>query len=330
MAKGPSDVEWTRSFDGYVCYFEDLAGWIGGTYGLDESVAAGVHAAVLGSPAVARISRRPPDADRALDLQDALTRSWSHLHRAHGEVADPEVFDVDANAFLPTIALYSVTGAVEALAIAMHEDPPAGGADFLDVVRPLAATGVFPGPWGATCSGCPQTGTSTFDGLPHAPRPVGVHDHPDPSSSTDRLAMFLRTTRAQALEHRYADLRRQKTAPGKTRRNVPRAEKETVAAALAPTTFFDLLWRTRQESCTDGIDRFVVGAPDEIEAWRFAEALVIVTDATVAAVESVIAATVGAALLADMTEDLLHRSGIPPWTRLGLHATAWRNRTATR
>ena len=219
------DVHWERSFAGYLLYFEDLAGFIGGAYGLADSVAAGVHEAVLSRPAAAGISRRPPDADRAAALEDALARSWSHLSRAHDEVVDPVRFDTEANALLPTIVFNSVGG--------------------------------------------------------------------------------------------------------RSRRNVSRAEKEAIAGTIEPTTFFDILWRTRQESFSDGIDRFVVGAPDECDARRFAEALVIVADATVAAIEAVIAATVGVPLLADMTEELLDRSGIPMWSRLGHHAASFRARTAS-
>lgn len=330
MARSVSDAERARSFAGYVNYLEDLAGSIGGAYGLADSVAAGVHEAVLTRPAVARISRCPADADGAAALEEALARSWSQLFRAHSEVDETERFDLEANALLPTMALYGVVNAIEALAVATRHWPPRDHAAALELIRPVVATGVFPYPWGATCSGCPQTGTQTFDGVGHAPRTVDVHSDADPSSSSDRLAMFLRTTRAQELELRYAELRREPPPPGKKRRNVPRAEKEAIAETVVPTTFFDILWRIRRESLTDGVDRFVAGAPDEVEARRFAEALVIVTDATVAAIEAVIAATVGATLLADMTEELLHRSGIPPWSRIGRHAAAWRARTATR
>jgi hypothetical protein len=141
--------------------------------------------------------------------------------------------------------------------------------------------------------------------------------------------MFLRTTRAQRLERSYAEARLQGLKPGRSRRNVSRTEKETIADTLAPTTFFDILWRTRVESLTDGVDRFVAGAQDEVDARRFAEALVIVADATVAAIEAVIAATVGVSLLADMTEGLLDRSGIPIWSRLGHHAASLRARTSS-
>jgi hypothetical protein len=323
------DVHWERSFAGYLLYFEDLAGFIGGAYGLADSVAAGVHEAVLSRPAVAGISRRPPDAGRAAALEEGLARSWSHLSRAHDEVVDPVRFDMEANALLPTIVFNSVGAAAQALAVVTHQPPPRGGLAAAALLRPVVTSGVLPGPWGITCTGCPQTGTHAFHGLVRAPRHVDVHAGADPSSSEDRLAMFLRTTRAQRLELRYAEARREGLKPGRSRRNVSRAEKEAIAGTIEPTTFFDILWRTRQESFSDGIDRFVVGAPDERDARRFAEALVIVADATVAAIEAVIAATVGVPLLADMAEELLDRSGIPMWSRLGHHAASFRARTAS-
>lgn len=282
---------------------------------------------MLSRPAAAAISRSPPDADRKDALEDALALSWSQLLRAHDELDDPEHFDHDANALLPTIALSSVRYAIEALAVAMHQPAPDTGDAAPGLIGSVVSSGVLPYPWGITCSGCPQNGTATFDGLPHTPRTVDVHSHADPSSSCDRLAMFLRTTRAQELERRFVELRRLPPAAGKKRRVVPRAEKEAVAAGVDPTTLFDVLWRTRRESHTTGIDRFVVGAADETEARRFAEALVIITDATVAAIEAVIAATIGTVLPADMTGELIERSAISQGSRLGHHATSWRNRT---
>ncbi|CAA9244435.1 MAG: hypothetical protein AVDCRST_MAG20-1897 [uncultured Acidimicrobiales bacterium] len=323
-------MDWERSFAGYLLYMEDLAGSIGGSYGLATSVAAGVHDAVLRRLAAASTSRRPPDAGRAAGLEEALARSWSHLSRAHAEVSDPTEFDGEANAILPTIVMNGVVAAAQALAVVTHRPSPLGGPAAVVLLRPVVESGALPAPWGTTCSGCPQTGTQAFEGLEREPRTVDVHARADPSSSEDRLAMFLRTTRAQRLEQSYAEARLEGLEPGRSRRNVSRAEKQAIADTVEPTTFFDILWRTRVESFTDGVDRFVVGATDEVDARRFAEALVIVADATVAAIEAVVAATVGVALLADMTEGLLDRSGIPIWSRLGHHASSFRALTASR
>ena len=103
-----------------------------------------------------------------------------------------------------------------------------------------------------------------------------------------RLAMWLRTTRANELEWRFDERRRKKPDAGRSRRNVSREGKNRIAASMAPTTLFDVLWRMRKKASYEDADVFVLGAAGAQDARRFAESLVTVTDATVAAIEAVI------------------------------------------
>ena len=58
------DPEYAEAFRAYVNYFEDLAGTIGGLYGVEDSLAAGVHTAVAEHPPIRRVQRRSLDTYR--------------------------------------------------------------------------------------------------------------------------------------------------------------------------------------------------------------------------------------------------------------------------
>jgi hypothetical protein len=181
------------------------------------------------------------------------------------------------------------------------------------------ARGLFPYPWNATCDGCPQLGTHAFDGIVED-RPVLSWARPDPGTSQGRYAMFLRTTRQKELERRFALERRRRVRPGRTRAVLPRAEKQRIAETVVPTTLFDALWRMRVRAA-EGV--FVVAT--EAAGRSFGDAMVIVADATCAALEGVMGAYVGPALLAEVAESHVRKTGDE---HVAHRAEAWRRPVA--
>lgn len=120
--------------------------------------------------------------------------------------------------------------------------------------------------------------------------------------------MFLRTTRAKELERRFTEARRKSAVrPGRSRANLSKSDKERVASSMAPTTIFDILWRLRKKANYDDADVFVLGALTELDALRLGRSLAIVTDATVAALEALIAAYVGPTALGGHTTSYHHK-----------------------
>ncbi len=182
-------------------------------------------------------------------------------------------------------------------AVLVWRSPPAtvprDHAAALKLAGKLVERGVLPPPWDAWCSGCPQTGALTFGGLIPSTTPVHVLSSPDPWTSDDRLAMFLRTTRAKELNRRFDQERSRKAAPGRTRRDLSRFEKERIAESMAPTTMFDVLWRMRKKANYDDADTFVLGAAGGLDAHGFGQAFILVADATVASLEALASAYVG-------------------------------------
>jgi len=308
-----ADPEYEASFRAYSNYFADLAGAIGGLYGWEESLIAGVHAGVAAHPPISKIQRRPLDARRRAGLQKALNKSWGHLHRGWRELEDPDDFDAEVNALLPNQAYYAVYHAVRAYAMASHQEARLEHRAMLNLIAKDAATReLLPYPWSVACIGCPHVDDPPqWSGLERPPEDVHVLARPDPDTSSDRLAMFLRTTREQELERRYADERQKNVPRGRMRRNLSRANKKQIGTRLAPTTIFDAFWRLRKKADYVDAEVFVLGAADDSDARRFAESLHIVSDATVAALEVAISAYAGSAVIAEAAEAHARRKRRP-------------------
>lgn len=156
-----------------------------------------------------------------------------------------------------------------------------------------------------------------------------VLSSPDPLTSADRLAMFLRTTRRKELERRFGQERAKAPAPGRSRRNLSKIEKERLAVTMAPTTVFDVLWRMRKKANYEDADTFVLGAAGELDARRLGQGLVIVADATCAALEALSCAYVGPRLLADAAASYAQKVSSPASSTIDIRAQSWAARCST-
>jgi hypothetical protein len=304
------DPDFEKPFQAYSSYVQDLAGTIGGQHGWSESLVAGVHDAVGRTPGIANMQRRPLDLAATARFESCLRKAWGNLRRVVRETEDDWVFDEEANAWLPVQAYYAVYHAVLALASASGQPLPPNHNAALGLIGAEVTRGRFPVPWSAYATGCPQLGTVAGHGVQSGS--VHVLSAPDPSTAEQRLAMFLRTTRERELERLYAGERARRVQPGRSRRNLAAADKEAIAGRMRPTTVFDLFWRLRKKASYDDADVFVLGASSERDARRFGESLVIVTDATVAAIEGLIAAYLGPAPLARAAELYARRTPAAP------------------
>jgi hypothetical protein len=319
-----ADPEFEAAFRAYVNYFQDLAGSIGGLYGWKESLVAGVHQATAEHPPVRRVQRRHLNPAQNQALEKALRKSWGSLRRAHRELDDPEQYDEEANAWLPVQSYYATYHAILALAIASGQPVPRDHASALKLIGKDVKRGLLPYPWSVYCEGCPQTGSHVFGGVRPSGADVHVLSRPDLSTSEDRLAMFLRTTRAKELDRRFDEVRR-RAAPGRSRRNLSAAGKKSLAAGLAATTLFDILWRMRKKASYDDADAFVLGAAGELDARQFGEALVIVTDATVAMLEGIMGAYVGPPLMSELAVRYREKTHSDQASAIGRRAASWRS-----
>jgi hypothetical protein len=313
------DSEYEAAFTAYRNYFGDLAGVIGGTYGLGStSLVGGVQTAVLASPKIASVQRKKLTANRQAELDKRLRSTWSGLYGIYREVEDFD-FDEEANAQLPSQCYYAIYHAALGYAIASNQPPTRDHTAVRKMLGRLVTDGWLPHPWSAYCRGCPQLDDTSFGGLVDPDGEVHVLSRPDPDSSDARYAMLLRTTRKKELDRLFRDEREKKSARDKRPRNLNRTDKQKLAGALAPTTLFDVVWRMRKKTHYDDADVFVLGAAGEQDARSFAEGLVIVTGATVAALEALTVGQVGPTLVAESADAYKTRRSVADRSRLDDH-----------
>lgn len=319
------DPAYERSFRAYSNYFEDLAALMYASYAWrGESLVEAVHDKTGVLSAVTRLQRRRLGQRDGQALDFHLRKAWSFLRRLYHELEE-ELFDEEANGWLPEQAYYAVHSAIIATAIASQQSVPQDHRAALSLAGDHAEDGRLPFPWSATCSGCPQTGTHRFRGLPNTQQ-VHVLSRPAPDTATDRLAMLLRTTRQKELERRFAKQRGPRS-DGSRKRNICRAEKERIGSRTPATTIFDVLYRVRRKAHYEEPDLFILGASGEVDARRFAQGLVLVTDASVAALEALVAAYVGPAVVSDVASRYAARTQSP---LVQMRASAWRGRLSGR
>lgn len=286
-----SASEHVEPFRAYSNYFEDLAGVIGGRYGIAPTLAEGVIAAAGLHPALHAVQRRPLSRSAEREFQDLMRKGWGFLRRAQREVEDPDFFDEEANAYLPYFVYYATYHCGRAFAVASRQAVRREHAALLRTLSSVVTRGLMPYPWSAWCGGCPQTLEHHYGDVSAG----GVHvlERPAYETSGERLAMLLRTTRRKQLDEYFAAQRRRNVTPGRSYRVVSRAEKSSAGRRLPPTTLFDVLYRVRKKVSYGDADVFVLGARDELEARRLADGLVVVCDGTVAMLEALSAAYAG-------------------------------------
>ena len=295
------------SFLAYLHYMEDLAGVVAGLYGFGPE---GVYQSLGLHPPVRRLPSRPPSPAETRALYEALGQAWTQL-AAIDNAVDERHYDRQANAVVPGLATGAVAAAAQALALASGDRVGADRDDALAYLGERVGEELLPYPWSAFCVGCPPLGVVEWGGAALPGEFVSVFAVPDPHSSDARLAMLLRTTRSRVLERRFAEERQTDVRPGRTRRNLTREHKELIAASQAPTTVFDVFARLSDRVERDDGEAFVTAPYDDAEARRLAAAVAVVADASVAAVEGVVATLVGWDVFAELRAAWLRRTGRP-------------------
>lgn len=316
-----ADPEFEKSFRVYANYLQDVAGVIGGRYGLEESLVSGVQVAMRAHPALRGVSKRTLDPRAASQLDRTLQKAWSMAGRVGREVESSD-YDEEANAWLPEQAYYAVHHGMRAVVMAATGAAPKEHRKILNVISREVVDGRLIFPWSAYCEGSPQTGTERFTGVAGTGA-IEVLSSPDSETSEERIAKLLKTTRKKELDRRFEDLRRKKPEPGRGRRNVSAQQKRKIGDKMQPTTLFDFFYRTRKKVHYDEPDVFVLGAAGPQDARRFAESLAIVTDGTLAVLECLVATYVGSGRLATAALNYADRKDAGPDTLLGRRAAAW-------
>lgn len=299
------------AFVAYAHYLDDIASVVGGRFGRGVE---GIYVSMRMHPPVLALPVRSLPADAMQRVYESLAQAWTALALVDNAI-DPDNYDRQANAVVPGLVRNAVTAAARALAMTLDAGEPADTEDALTFLGDVCIEELFPYPWSAYCTGCPQLGTAEWGGSVLPGDPVSVFAVPNPATSDARLAMLLRTTRQRILDRHFAIARQTDVRPGRSRRNLSAEMKEEVAAAVAPTTVFDVLDRLARRVESDDGEAFVLGPFDDEEALEFATSVAAVGDAAVAAVESVVAALVGWDVFADLLAGWNRRAPSPAGAR---------------
>lgn len=283
------------AFTAYRNYVEDLERIIALDYGDINQRHAAIVGATLALPAVTKLSQRTLTPEELADVKRCLERAWGML-RAMWVPLDFEEFITEFNATIPITAYYSAFHAVLATVAATSHRGNDSHRTTLNDASMLIGRGLLPWPWSATCTGCPQLGEELFTGFPHVIDEV----HPFKSLSNDdlahRLGALLKSTRVKELDLRFDGER--KRIQKANRKNLKKDEKRRMSDGLVATTIFDVLWRIRKKANYEGADVFVLGAPSSDEARGFGESLIMIVDATIMSLETIVDREVGDDLVA--------------------------------
>lgn len=255
-------------------------------------------------------------------LRDAVrTRSaWQRIQRAHApdreevrrflvlgwtseaQLQIPSMLGADAptgffNAWSPVQAYYAVYGILQAWFAANNiggitDDHTAALKTVASMIR---ERDLFPEPWGLLAIGCPMRNERL-----HLNEPPGVDCarhvelltipmQTDPRAEFwARYGSWLRSTRKARLLRREEQWKQENHKD----RISPKA-RTAIADGLAPTSFFDCLWRMRIRANYGSIDPFVTSYIPETEHRQFHTALTVCVDATAGLLEQYVARKIG-------------------------------------
>lgn len=315
------DAEYEKPFRVYSNYLVELASVIGGRYGLDSMLADGIQEAMRRHPPLRRIEKRGHGSAVDHEIERCLNKAWGIAYSLERNIEGE--FIEEANTWMPGQAYYAVHHAIRAVLFAAGARAPADHRKVLNAISREVVDGRFIFPWSAACEGCPSLQSERFLGVVPLAEEFSVLSSPDPESAETRIAILLKTTRQKELERRFSDERNKGAEPGRSRRNLSRARKQKMADNLQATTLFDFFFRLRKKVHYGDPDVFVLGAAGGQDARQLAEALTIVTDATVSALECLVAAYRGRSMVARTAIKYADRLSAEPDTLVGRRSQVW-------
>lgn len=233
-----------------------------------------------------------------------LINAWlSELHLHLVDSSNAGVVRI-ANHAAPVHTYYATTRAASAWLQVLNGAVPTTHAGCLDQIGQLVATGgsLYPDPWILACTALRPV--HTYNGFPSPPQPCS--NLSTSSSSTDRLAMCLRTTRERQVAALVAETRRQLR-----RTRAPNGELARRDGKLRPTTMVDFLWRIRTRSNYGDPAMFYMGALTDDQVLSYLRAMKVITATTMFLFEAMIAKR-APAILADAADHFIarDRSGV--------------------
>lgn len=293
-------------------YLQAMRQFLRASYGPNPALHVGLRDAVQSRRAWQHIQRgRTVDLDA---VRQFLVLGWTsevqlQLPSTLGEDAPIGFF----NAWSPVHAYYTVYGILQAWFAANGQTGLTD--DHTAALKTVASTirqrDPFPEPWGLLATGCPMRSERQYINAPvdhDCAKSVELLTSPTPADGPGefwpRFGTWLRSTRKARLLRREEQWKREQ---GKERIS-PKARTE-YAQGLAPTSFFDCLWRMRIRANYGSIDPFVTSYIPELEHRHFHRALTDCIDATAGMLELYVARKIGRAAYAEIAHDFVKNDG---------------------
>lgn len=287
-------------------YLQAMRQFLQATYGQGPALHDGLRDAVQARGAWTRIQR---SSTANLDeVRRFLVLGWTseiqlQVPSTLGESAPIGFF----NAWSPVHAYYAVYGILQAWFAAnglegLTDDHTAALKTVASMIRERHP---FPEPWGLLATGCPMRGERTHLNRPRdqdCTASVEMLTIPTPADGPaefwPRYGTWLRSTRKARLLRREEQWKKEN---GRDR--VSTKARTAIASGLAPTSFFDCLWRMRIRANYGSIDPFVTSYIPESEHRHFHRALTACVDATAGMLELYVARKIGRDAYAEMADD---------------------------
>lgn len=276
------------------------------SYGQGPVLHEGLRDAVQARPAWQHIQRsNTADLD---EVRRFLVLGWT----SEVQLQVPSTLGVSApsgffNAWSPVHAYYAVYGILQAWFAANGMDGLIDDhtAALKTVASMIRERNPFPYPWGLLATGCPMRGErihlnmpSEHDCTAHVEMLTIPTRGDTPAEFWPRYGAWLRSTRKARLLRREEQWKHEN---GKARIS-PKA-RTAIANGLAPTSFFDCLWRMRIRANYGSIDPFVTSYIPESEHQIFHQALTTCVDATAGMLELYVARKIGRDAYAAIAQD---------------------------
>ena len=264
-------------------------------YGGGNSLYRGLQQEIHSRPAWQRMNRGTADLER---VRQFLFLGWtSEIQLYLPAIMGTSAIIGYSNTWAPVHAYYAVFGALQAWFAAnrLHGVADDHTATLRTISNMIEQRDLFPPPWCLLATGCPMRGEKTHLNVPPG---VVCTTHfevltipvpfEEPRDFWPRYGTWLRSTRAARLQAREESWKKEH----KLKRVSPAARTQ-IASSVAPTSFFDLLWRLRIKSNYGTIDPYLVSSISENDHRTFYGGLVTATRATMALLELYIARKIG-------------------------------------
>jgi len=255
--------------------------------------------------------------DRSLDLdaiRQHLFRGWLTLKAMDALPVDedPDVATI-GNLWAPVQAYYAVHAVGMATMIALGSTPPQSHRASLAAMANNVVPTLLPKPLSIMCSGDATSNNTRNIALANCgvsaddARRASNLANPRFANREALIAKALVTTRKKLLQVQFNRARGRGRSPGRSRRNLPSAERARIVGELAPTSVLDFLYRMRIRSNYDDADMYVYGQQDAATAQSHYHHLVHLTRTVVSLLERIIERRIGRRQVQQLKDDFGNR-----------------------